>query len=317
MACCVLWNCWCNSLGFKFSSGFALGMDVFSRVEFLLDTLFLEPSTVWTFGAASGVHGHFFAGFVSVFLKDAMRSLKQKTNFRVTILGSVLTSCLLACSTAPESSSPVNNVVAVRRPGLDTAIHASVIAPQGVVRRPTIENAQKAPMRRPGIPSALLMDSSSPPAVASTLVVTSSPQAIQRTVQIESKVEEEKWASEKRLLPFIPGSAVPGPMMQLALKDVADVAKKSQKVYVRGRADSAGNPKQNEELAARRAQAVVNELKRLGVPSNKIEASHCASCYHVQNDQSDAQRRKNRSLELELVASASQFAQLPKPRFVF
>jgi hypothetical protein len=68
MACCVLWNCWCNSLGFKFSSGFALGMDVFSRVEFLLDTLFLEPSTVWTFGAASGVHGHFFAGFVSVFL---------------------------------------------------------------------------------------------------------------------------------------------------------------------------------------------------------------------------------------------------------
>jgi outer membrane protein OmpA-like peptidoglycan-associated protein len=120
-----------------------------------------------------------------------------------------------------------------------------------------------------------------------------------------------------RLLPFVQASAQPGPKVLLALQDLAALAKLAKKIHIRGRADIAGDAQQNDRLAARRAQAVAATLIQLGVPASKLDISHCSTCF-ASPGITEAQRRINRSLEIELVLMQATPANLiPKSRFVF
>jgi outer membrane protein OmpA-like peptidoglycan-associated protein len=125
---------------------------------------------------------------------------------------------------------------------------------------------------------------------------------------------DKEFASAKRLIRFAAGLAALGRIGKLALAELIPWAKQSEKVYVRGGADASGDVRRNRELAMARAATVKSALVSGGVPPDKIDKSFCADCY-VASNATDAGRRINRRVEIELVLENKLYTQMPKPSY--
>lgn len=102
---------------------------------------------------------------------------------------------------------------------------------------------------------------------------------------------------------FAFGEALMSRADRAALQRLAPTAKQAQTVVVKGGADSVGDVKANETLARARTAVVRSELEKLGVPAERIKASHCATCYVAPNDTEEG-RRRNRRVDIEVAYAA-------------
>jgi len=123
---------------------------------------------------------------------------------------------------------------------------------------------------------------------------------------------DREFESAKRLIRFGAGISALGRIGKLALAELLPWAKQSEKIYVRGGADASGDARRNRELAMARASTVKSALISGGVQPHKINESFCADCY-VASNATDAGRRINRRVEVELVLESNVYAQMPKP----
>ncbi len=85
------------------------------------------------------------------------------------------------------------------------------------------------------------------------------------------------------------------------LDKLADLLKRSgAKVKVMGHTDNTGTVERNAELSRERANAVVEYLKRQGVPSNRITSASYGSSRPCATNDTEAGRRLNRRVEFDI-----------------
>lgn len=111
---------------------------------------------------------------------------------------------------------------------------------------------------------------------------------------------DTEFASAKRIVPFSFAAGELGPQGRAMVAQMLPFAKEAQRLYVRGRTDSSGRAEANKLLAIARATKVRGEFVKGGVDQKKIKTTYCTTCYVVSND-TDAGRRANRRVEIELV----------------
>lgn len=120
------------------------------------------------------------------------------------------------------------------------------------------------------------------------------------------------FASAKRIVPFAFNKVGVGPRGTKAVKELLPLAKKSQKVYVRGRTDGVGNTPSNRKVAHDRAYTVYKAFRNGGVEKKKMRLTYCTHCYAANND-TEAGRRMNRRVEVEMIMPREEIARLPAP----
>ncbi len=123
---------------------------------------------------------------------------------------------------------------------------------------------------------------------------------------------DTEFASAKRIVPFAFNKVGVGPLGAKAVKELAPLAKRADKVNVRGRTDGLGNAGSNRKVALDRARTVYNAFVQEGVDKQKLRLTYCTTCFVAAND-SEAGRRLNRRVEVELIMPRDQIAKLPKP----
>lgn len=123
---------------------------------------------------------------------------------------------------------------------------------------------------------------------------------------------DTEFASAKRLVPFAFNRVRAGPLGTLAIKELAPLAKQAHKVYVRGRTDSLGNPATNRKVAVSRAYTVYSVFLREGVDRDNMRLTYCTECF-IASNATEAGRRANRRVEVELLMPPDEIARLPKP----
>lgn len=123
---------------------------------------------------------------------------------------------------------------------------------------------------------------------------------------------DTEFASAKRIVPFAFNKVGVGPLGAKAVKELAPLAKRADKVNVRGRTDGLGNAGSNRKVALDRAHTVYNAFVQEGVDKQKLRLTYCTTCFVAAND-SEAGRRLNRRVEVELIMPRDQIAKLPKP----
>jgi len=111
---------------------------------------------------------------------------------------------------------------------------------------------------------------------------------------------DTEFASAKRIVPFSFAAGELGPQGRAMVAQMLPFAKEAQRLYVRGRTDSSGRAEANKLLAIARAAKVRGEFVKGGVDQTKIKTTYCTTCYVASND-TDAGRRANRRVEIELV----------------
>lgn len=136
--------------------------------------------------------------------------------------------------------------------------------------------------------------------------------AADRTEPATNLKMDTEFASAKRIVPFAFNKVGVGPRGALAIKELAPLAKQAQKVYVRGRTDGLGTTESNRKVALDRAFTVYYAFLRAGVDKPKLRLSYCSTCFVAPND-TDAGRRLNRRVEVELVMPPDEIAKLPTP----
>ncbi len=122
------------------------------------------------------------------------------------------------------------------------------------------------------------------------------------------------FASAKRIIPFSYAKNGLGPAGARIIREMATVAKTAERVYVRGRADSTGDPAKNAALAQTRATTVQKTFVANGVPNEKMQTTYCTTCYVASNDTEEG-RRQNRRVDIELIMPAAKVAALPKGQY--
>ncbi|MBK8335395.1 MAG: OmpA family protein [Sterolibacteriaceae bacterium] len=123
---------------------------------------------------------------------------------------------------------------------------------------------------------------------------------------------DTEFASAKRIVPFAFNKAGVGPLGAKAVKELAPLARRADKVNVRGRTDGLGNAGSNRKVALDRARTVYNAFVQEGVHKQKLRLTYCTTCFVAAND-TEAGRRLNRRVEVELIMPRDQIAKLPKP----
>jgi outer membrane protein OmpA-like peptidoglycan-associated protein len=81
------------------------------------------------------------------------------------------------------------------------------------------------------------------------------------------------------------------------------------RVIIEGHADSRGSEAYNQELSARRAQAVADALISRGVPSNRFEILGRGESFPVASNDSSAGRQQNRRVEIVFSDDKGRFAE--------
>lgn len=120
------------------------------------------------------------------------------------------------------------------------------------------------------------------------------------------------FASAKRIVPFAFNKVGVGPLGAKSVKELAPLARRADKVNVRGRTDGLGNAGSNRKVALDRARTVYNAFVQEGVQKQKLRLTYCSTCFVAPND-TEAGRRLNRRVEVELIMPRDQIAKLPKP----
>lgn len=101
-------------------------------------------------------------------------------------------------------------------------------------------------------------------------------------------------------LPFSRAVAVLNDDAKRGLAELLPVARKAERVFIRGRTDSTGTVAGNRALAIARAATVRAALVSGGVDPRKLKVSYCITCFAAPND-TEAGRSANRRVEVELV----------------
>ncbi|MCA1999450.1 MAG: OmpA family protein [Hyphomicrobiales bacterium] len=121
-----------------------------------------------------------------------------------------------------------------------------------------------------------------------------------------------EFASAKRIVPFAFNKSDIGPMGRAAVKELLPIAKKAQKVYVRGRTDGVGNTAMNRKVAHDRAYTVYKAFRKGGIEQRKLRLTYCTQCFVAANDTEEG-RRLNRRVEVEMIMPREEVARLPAP----
>lgn len=120
--------------------------------------------------------------------------------------------------------------------------------------------------------------------------------------------------SVKRVVPFSYAVAGMGPQGKQIVAELIPAARQAQRITVRGRTDGTGDLNANQKLALNRALGVRSAFVSQGVEQTKIKAVYCSTCYIADNS-TEAGRRANRRVEIEMVMPANKVASLPPARF--
>lgn len=123
---------------------------------------------------------------------------------------------------------------------------------------------------------------------------------------------EQEFTSVKRVVPFSFDRAIVGPNARLAVNELIPLAKQSEKIWVRGRTDSVGSKESNKQVAQARAATIRQEFIVAGIPKSKISTTYCTDCFIASND-SEAGRRANRRVDVELLMPSKVASALPSP----
>ncbi len=78
-------------------------------------------------------------------------------------------------------------------------------------------------------------------------------------------------------------------------------ANNSRKILIKGHTDDTGDKEYNQELSTKRANAVKNELVRLGIDDNRITVKGFGSSKPLAPNDSEENKQKNRRTEIEVV----------------
>ena len=119
-------------------------------------------------------------------------------------------------------------------------------------------------------------------------------------------------ASVQRVIPFAVSMTRLGPKGHQAFAEIVPLAKKAERVNVRGRTDSSGNREENRRLAKARATTVLSAFVHEGVARKKLKATYCTRCFIASNDTADG-RRTNRRVDIEVIMPAKLALRLPRP----
>lgn len=119
-------------------------------------------------------------------------------------------------------------------------------------------------------------------------------------------------ASVQRVIPFAVSMTRLGPKGRQAFAEIVPLAKKAERVNVRGRTDSSGNREENRRLAKARATTVLSAFVHEGVARKKLKATYCTRCFIASNDTADG-RRTNRRVDIEVIMPAKLALRLPRP----
>jgi len=114
------------------------------------------------------------------------------------------------------------------------------------------------------------------------------------------------------MVPFSFARAGVGPQARRAMIELVSMAKKSEKIWVRGRTDSVGSTESNRLIAKARAATVREEFISAGVPKSRIATTYCIDCFITSND-TEAGRRANRRVDVELLMPCAIARSLPLP----
>lgn len=120
------------------------------------------------------------------------------------------------------------------------------------------------------------------------------------------------FASAKRIVPFAFNRVGVGPRGKAAVRELLPVAKKAQKVYVRGRTDGVGTTLQNRKVAHDRAYTVYKAFRNGGIERRKLGLTYCTTCFVASNDTEEG-RRLNRRVEVEMIMPRDEIDRLPVP----
>jgi outer membrane protein OmpA-like peptidoglycan-associated protein len=120
--------------------------------------------------------------------------------------------------------------------------------------------------------------------------------------------------SVKRVVPFSYAVAGMGPQGKQIVAELIPAARQAQRITVRGRTDGTGDLNANQKLALNRALGVRSAFVSQGVEQTKIKAVYCSTCY-VADNSTEAGRRANRRVEVEMVMPANKVASLPPAKF--
>jgi outer membrane protein OmpA-like peptidoglycan-associated protein len=123
---------------------------------------------------------------------------------------------------------------------------------------------------------------------------------------------DTEFASAKRIVPFAINKVGVGPRGTLAVRELLPMAKRADKVYVRGRTDGTGTTVANRKVAHDRAYTVFKAFRNGGVERKKLRLTYCSNCFIASNDTEEG-RRLNRRVEVELIMPRDEIARLPKP----
>lgn len=154
-------------------------------------------------------------------------------------------------------------------------------------------------------------------------VPAAAPRAVRLTPPVESPATamgdkapalklDTEFASAKRIIPFAFNRMLTGPRGRAAVKELLPLAKKSERVYVRGRSDNIGDTPSNRKVAYGRAYTVFRAFRNGGVERKKLRLTYCTTCFAGPNDTDDG-RRANRRVEVEMIMPKDEIARLPKP----
>jgi outer membrane protein OmpA-like peptidoglycan-associated protein len=114
-------------------------------------------------------------------------------------------------------------------------------------------------------------------------------------------LEPARWFDFDRLL-FATNSATLEPQSQEQLGNIAKIleAYPSVRVKIGGYTDNTGSPAANLKLSQDRATSVRNELVRLGVPGERLEAEGYGQEHPVADNSTEAGRAQNRRIALRV-----------------
>ena len=114
-------------------------------------------------------------------------------------------------------------------------------------------------------------------------------------------VDKETWFDFDHLL-FDTGKATLQPESQVQLQNVAEILKAFPKVNLKigGYTDNQGDPKANLRLSVDRAHNVKNELIKLGIDANRLEADGYGDKHPIGDNATEEGRQKNRRISVRV-----------------
>ena len=251
----------------------------------------------------------------SIFFKEDAKRLKWPELAAIFVVPFVMYACALPQPTETTVKPPLSTDVEQVRDPLTGRLYYVACNPCQAPTPKTLALPAPAPAVNP-VSQAAPIDPVATTASTQS-AITSSPVAVLQTAQADH-IEpvagglkmDQAFESVKRIVPFSFAHAAIGPRARLAVNELVSLAKKSDKIWVRGRTDSVGSLESNRLIAKARAATVREEFISAGVPKSKISSTYSTDCFIASND-TEAGRRANRRVDVELVMPRAIARSLP------